>query len=285
MDFPLFCKLSPIPAALILVFSLSAGCVREATPVPEPHTELSRDTELPERVELFYFYEELCQSCDGAAEFDGIAETELAGVRDRYPYAIHRINVFQQGNRELYRGMLDSLGLDESALELPLLIAGGRVFSGNEGIARNLREAFLTAGEDLFVYKRVYNPKERKTGDRLFADYRIQPDRVSLVYFYRITCEECGKVTPLINSLPENITVAGTALPLDIIRINTRSGNNSERIAAFFEQYQVPDEDRMVPIVFLADTYLAGFPSIAAGLIPALETPTRLNRLAELIGR
>ncbi|MDR3166664.1 MAG: hypothetical protein LBT93_01865, partial [Treponema sp.] len=181
------------------------------------------------------------------------------------------------------QGIIDSLGLDGNTLELPLLIAGGRIFSGNERIAQNLREALLTAGEDLFVHKRVYNPKEKKTGDRLFADYRIRPDHLSLVYFYRITCEECGKVTPFIDSLPGNVTVEGTAVPLDIIRINTRSGNNSERIAAFFEQYQVPDEDRVVPIVFLADTYLAGYAAITAGLVPALETPVRFNQLSELI--
>ncbi|MDR2029385.1 MAG: hypothetical protein LBP93_07600 [Treponema sp.] len=270
-----------IPA--LLVFTFGTGCNRETGGVPEP--ALLREADLPERVELYYFYEELCQSCDGAAEFDAIAAAELEGVRDRYPYAIHRINVFLQGNQGLYQGMLDSLGLDRSAPELPLLIAGGRVFSGNEGIAKNLREAFLTAGEDLFVYKRVYNPAEKKTGDQLFDDYSIQPDHLSLVYFYRTTCGECGKVTPLINSLPEEITVGDRALPLDIIRMNTRSGNNSERIAAFFDQYQVPDEDRMVPIVFLADTYLAGYEAISAGLVPCLERPSQFNRLAELIRR
>jgi thiol-disulfide isomerase/thioredoxin len=267
--------------AILLVLVLNAGCSRETGRVPEPDSP--RQAELPDRVELYYFYEELCLSCDGAAEFDKIAETGLAGIRDRYPYVIHRINVFLQGNRELYQRICDSLGLDRNNLELPVLIAGGRVFSGNERIRENFREAFLTSGEDLFVNKRVYNPKEKKTGAELFTDYSIRPDHLSMVYFYRTTCEECGKVTPFIDSLPENIRVDGKALSLDVIRINTRSGNNSERIAAFFEQYQVPDEDRVVPIVFLADTYLAGYEAVAAGLIPRLETTPRLNRLEKLI--
>ncbi|MDR2363821.1 MAG: hypothetical protein LBD65_05345 [Spirochaetaceae bacterium] len=279
MRFPVIWKILPV----LWMLALGTGCGRNAGGGSEPASPGT--AELPDRVDMYYFYEELCQSCDGTAEFDAIAAAELEGVRDRYPYAIHRINVFLRENRERYQEITGSLGLDRDARELPLLIAGGRVFSGNEGIARNLREAFLTAGEDLFVYKRVYNPKEKKTGDRLFADYRLRPDHLSLVYFYRTTCEECGKVTPLIDRLPEKIAVGGTALPPDIIRINTRSGNNSERIAAFFERYQVPDEDRMVPIVFLAGAYLAGYEAIAAGLIPALETPARFNRLTELIGR
>jgi hypothetical protein len=284
MRFLFFLKTMPI----LMILVLSFGCNRETRRTPEPRlqeadfSEAPQQAELPDRVDLYYFYEELCQSCDGAAEFDKIAETELAGVRDRYPYAIHRINVFLQGNREVYQGVCGSLGLDRNSLELPVLIAGGRVFSGNERIRENFREAFLTAGEDLFVNRQVYNPGQKKTGDELFADYRIMPNYLSLVYFYRITCEECGRVTPFIDNLPENIAAGGQVRPLDIIRINTRSGNNSERIAAFFDFYQVPDEDRMVPIVFLADTYLAGEEAITAGLIPRLETISRFNRLEEL---
>ncbi|MDR2631135.1 MAG: hypothetical protein LBC60_09450 [Spirochaetaceae bacterium] len=79
------------------------------------------------------------------------------------------------------------------------------------------------------------------------------------------------------------IMVEGKAVPLDIIRINTRSGNNSERVTAFFDRYQVPDEDRMVPIIFLADSYLAGFQAITVVLDARLKTPSRLNLLVELI--
>ncbi|MDR0377501.1 MAG: hypothetical protein LBH70_06885 [Spirochaetaceae bacterium] len=267
-------------APVLLALALSAGCGLRTGPDAPRH---ERQAELPDRVELYYFYEELCQSCDGTAEFDAAAETELAGVRDRYPYVIHRINLFLQGNRDIYQEVCDSLGLDRDSLELPALIAGGRVFSGNEAIARNLREAFLTAGEDLFVYKQPYNPGKKKTGEHLFDDYRIRPGRRGLVYFYRITCEECGRVRPLIEGLPESVLVEGAPVLLDIISINTRSGNNSERIAAFFDRYQVPDQDRMVPIVFLADTYLAGYEAISAGLPAGLSAPFRFNRLEELI--
>jgi hypothetical protein len=163
MRSPIIWKIMPV----LWILAVGTGCNRDAGGISEPASP--RTAELPDRVDLYYFYEELCQSCDGAAEFDEIAAAELDGVRDRYPYAIHRINVFLRGNQNLYQEITDSLGLDRSALELPLLIAGRRVFVGNEGIAKNLREAFLTAGEDLFVYKRVYNPKEKKTGDRLFC--------------------------------------------------------------------------------------------------------------------
>jgi thiol-disulfide isomerase/thioredoxin len=287
------------PVSLVLLSVIFCTACTGGSPAPgtkqSPSTELSErvDTperteaperaELPERIDLYYFYEELCQSCDGTEEFRAIAEKELSGVRDRYPYAVQTLNVFLAGNRNFYEEMTDAMGLDRETLELPLLIAGGRVLQGNERIADNLREAFLSAGEDLFVYKRVYNPGEKKTGDRLFEDYGIRRDHLSLVYFYRITCEECEKVRPFIDSLPEAIPVDGRELPLDIIRINTRSGNNGERIAAFFDLYRVPDEDRVVPIIFLADTYLAGYEPIVSNLRPLLENPPKINRMESLL--
>ncbi|MDR2746589.1 MAG: thioredoxin family protein, partial [Treponema sp.] len=106
---------------------------------------------------------------------------------------------------------------------------------------------------------------------RLFDDYPVRPDHVNIVYFYRITCPECAKATPLIDQLSKTVRIEGKNVPLNIIRINTRSGNNGERIAAFFEAYGTPDADRIVPIVFFADSYLAGAEAIGGGLRDHLE--------------
>jgi hypothetical protein len=160
----------------------------------------------------------------------------------------------------------DNLGLDRDLLETPFLVNGGRVFQGCDSIGNNIREAYLTAAEDLYVYNRPYNPRTRKTGAMLFDDYPVNPNNVTMVYFYRVTCPECGQTTPVIDALPKTVTINGRERPLDIIRINTRSGNNGERVAAFLETWQVPDEDRMVPIVFFSDSYLAGFDAISEGL-------------------
>jgi hypothetical protein len=103
------------------------------------------------------------------------------------------------------------------------------------------------------------------------------------VYFYRIVCPYCEEANPVINGLPQTITVNGRQIPLDILRINTRSGNNNERVMAFFDHYQVPDEDRKVPIVFLADAYLAGPEPIGAELLARLSAPPQAHKLAELL--
>lgn len=227
-------------------------------------------TPLPDQVEMYYFYDELCASCDGTEAFDAYSAREMNGVRDAYPYAIHRVNVFAGAGNERFRSLCAEMGLDPDLLTLPVFIAGGRVFQGDETIEKNLREAFLVAGEDLFVRGQAYNPANKKTGPALFEDYAIDEEAVTLVYFYRIVCEECEKTAPCLDALPASVDIGGTARPVDILRINTRSSNNGERTAAFFDAYQVPDEDRMVPIVFTKDAYFAGYDAISAQLPAAL---------------
>jgi hypothetical protein len=194
--------------------------------------------------------------------------------RERYPNSFHLTNVYESVGRTQYVKVTDELGIDRDMLTLPVLILGGRVYQGYDNISSNIREAYLTAAEDLYVYNRPYSPRTRKTGENLFGDYPVNPDNVTIVYLYRIVCEECAKATPVIDSLPKTVMVDGRERPVDVIRINTRSGNNGERVAALFEAWQVPDRDRMVPFVFFSDSYLMGFEAISSGLLEGLgKTP------------
>jgi thiol-disulfide isomerase/thioredoxin len=232
----------------------------------------SRSSGLPDKVELYYFYEELCELCNESGKYFTMLDEKLPNEdRNRYPHDFFAYNVYHTSGHTEYERITDSMGIDRDTLNLPVLIAGGRVFQGFDTIAGNIREAYLTAGEDIFVNRRVYNPTGKKTGDHLFDDYPVRPDHVNIVYFYRITCPECAKATPLIDQLSKTVKVEGKNFPLNITRINTRSGNNGERITAFFEAYGVPNEDRIVPIVFFADSYLAGAEAISGGLQDHLE--------------
>jgi thiol-disulfide isomerase/thioredoxin len=250
----------------------------------DPYTESLAGKALPEQVELFYFYEQSCEVCDELNQFYEILSKELPhGIRDAYPHSIYTINTFSSEGRKTYERVTDSMALDRGLLQPPLLIAGGRVFQGNETIAANIKEAYLTAGEDLFVRRSFYNPALKKTGRQLFDGYSLNDSHVSMVYFYRIVCPYCEKVAPVINDLPKTLNINGAQVPLDIIRINTRSGNNNERVGAFFDHYQVPDDDRKVPIVFFASGYLSGVEPISLELAQKLSSPPAADKLAELI--
>ncbi|MDR0730193.1 MAG: hypothetical protein LBF63_00880 [Treponema sp.] len=249
--------------------------VSETTPAQAPVPETAAPVER-ETINAYFFYEELCALCQTDQErFVSILKEELPlEERDQYPNNFYILNAYNSSGRQEYIRVTDDMGLDRSTLQFPFLILGGRVFQGYDSITTNIREAYLTAAEDLYINKRPYNPRLRKIGDRLFDDYPVNPDHVTLVYYYRITCPYCAQVTPLIDALPETVLTAEGERPLDIIRINTRSGNNGERIAAFFEEWQVPDEDRVVPIIFFPGSYLSGDDAISDALYERLSEET-----------
>jgi thiol-disulfide isomerase/thioredoxin len=271
---------NPRPFLLAAVLPLVSALSVFARPVSD-----TRPAELPDKAELYYFYDELCELCNESGKYFAMLDEKLSNEdRNRYPHDFPVYNVYHTSGRAEYERITDSMGISRDTLNLPVLIAGGRVFQGFETIAGNIREAYLTAGEDIFVNRRVYNPAKKKIGDHLFDDYPVRSDHVNIVYFYRITCPECAKVTPLIDRLSKTVKIEGKNIPLTVTRINTRSGNNGERIAAFFETYGVPDADRMVPIVFFADSYLAGAEAIGGGLQDRLEQkPGSVNLLTGLL--
>ena len=251
----------------------------------DPYSDSLAGKGLPDKVELFFFYEQDCELCNELDKFYETLSKQLPHeIRNTYPHLIYTINVFSIEGRKTYEQVINAMSLDRMLLTPPLLIAGGRVFQGHETISSNIEEAYLTAAEDIFVNKKFYNPALRKTGNELFDDYTLNPNHVTIVYFHRIVCPDCKQINPLINELPGTIIIDGREIPLDIIRINTRSGNNSERVIAFFDKYQVPNEDRQVPIIFLADTYLSGVESITSELTTKLVNPALVNKLEELIG-
>ena len=250
----------------------------------DPYTEYREGKGIPEKIDLFFFYENNYAPCNEPEKFNNTVSDKLPPeIRNSYPHTIYTINTAEIDGRKTYEQITDAMGLDRKLLSQPLLIAGGRVYQGHETIAANILEAFLTAGEDIFVNHNFYNPALRKTGGRLYEDYSVNTDHVTMVYFYRIVCPDCNRIKPLIDGLPKTVARGGKEVPLDIVRINTRSGNNNERVADFFDRYRVPNEDRMVPIIFFGDGYLAGVESITGKLQEKLAAIPSGNMPAEII--
>ena len=124
----------------------------------------------------------------------------------------------------------------------------------------------------------VYDPLEERTVAQQLEDYPLEKGSATVVYFYRLTCEECIQTEEeFMDTLPEQVEADGKSYPRQVVRINTRSGSNNEILQAFFEAYQVPEEDQMVPIVFTSQGYLAGYEDITQNLLPQLEAGAGLN--------
>jgi len=224
--------------------------------------DTQEDSNLPDRIEMFFIYEENCASCDGTEEFFALVNQHISNTS--YPYVIETINIYHTGGDGRFSELSQYLlGVDSGTLTLPVLIINGLAFQGMNNIRDNFNEAFLTAGHDLFTRGVVFNPRYMRTGPELFADFYANPDNITLVYFYRIVCPACQEVEPLLENLPREVSVDGRYVTVDLVRINTRSGNNRERVLAFFDAYNVPNEYRFVPIIFTATGFYTGPERIA----------------------
>ena len=246
-------------ALCLLALCLLCACVAQA----------EEAAVLPEEIDIYFFHDTACGSCDGTEEFYAAFQSELGTSPLAYPYKLMTYNVFKTDGQAKYQQVLQEYGLAQIPGDFPVMIVYSKVFSGMDSIIKNLREAFLTAGEDIFEKRSVYLPG-RDAQRPPFEELPAASEAITILYFYRLTCEECGRTGPVIRALPESVEVAGKAVPVQLLNYNTRSGRNGDKLRLLFEAYEVPSEDQMVPILFIGDHYLAGYDAIASQLQPLL---------------
>lgn len=255
---------------LLVVMMLAAlafvGCDSDAEPVATVP-----ENNLPEKVEMFFVYSIRCMACeDVVSQFNELVDALPEGVFDPVRHEITMVNVVPEGGRERFEEITQEyLNTDTSHFTLPLLIINGAVHQGMESIANNLSESIQVASHDLFVRGYVFNPRYMLRGDRLFENYSAPDDAVTLVYFYRIVCPACMTIADDIAAIPDSVLVGGRETPVNLVTFNTRSGNNVERVLAFFEYYNVPEDMQRVPIIFTADGFYTGEEEIL-GLLESL---------------
>ncbi len=73
-----------------------------------------------------------------------------------------------------------------------------------------------------------------------------------LYFFYGEGCPHCGRVEPFIRSLGENPTIQ-----VEVFEVYNQR-ENSVLLQKYFSTYEVPQNQRGVPVVFIGDTYLVG---------------------------
>lgn len=215
----------------LLLTILVAGC---------SHVEEQEKAEA-ETVDFIFFHETGCGSCDGEKEFRDIVSEQISPYKEIRPYTLSFYNMFKSEERKEGAEVLAQYGLDAEKLSYPVMILDGEVYERMDEIRQNIKSAYLN-----------------KIG-------------ASAIYFYREDCDECNCLKPYMDGLPETVAVDGTEVEFTLIQKNSREGDNGKLIREMFKVYSVPDEDQMVPFVFLRDCYLAGEEEIQEKLLPLLE--------------
>lgn len=238
----------------------------------EDTAEESSTVALSEPFTMYFFHDTACGSCDGTSEFYEAYNRALEGIdRDAHPCQLLTYNIFQTGGNQVWKELTAEWGLDAASISCPALLVNGRVFSGLEQIEKNVREQYLLGMEGGFMEPDQIGTENALAEDELFDGWEADPEHLTIAYFYRYTCPECEETRPFIDGLPEEVEVDGKMVPLDVVKINTRGGRGGDRVMEMFRDREVPEEDQVVPIVFLADGYLAGYDAISGQLLAELE--------------
>jgi len=196
-----------------------------------------------DRPAVYYFFENYCGSCHPETEFaDEFRRLTGRALTDyRYEYA----NVADAAGRERYRQVLEAQSVPAEQQLLPMAIVDGRVYAGSRALSEALPRAFAESPDD----------------------------RRSLIYYvYAPACESCQKVNQEISKLGDFVPVkrGGYAFesPLTVRKINIYEEFGAAQ--ALFERYQVPEAERVAPIVFMGTRYHSGISSILPALRYAL---------------
>lgn len=198
-------------------------------------------------VDIFYFYD-----TKEDADISSVVEDQLS----KYNYELHSYDVLE--NAIFFEDFMYDLNLQTSSF--PIIVIGGNILSKN--FDKDLEEQLLVHFEEQRNNVDVVFENSLKT-DELFNQFEVDVNKNTLLYFYRIGCESCINITDTMLKIDES--------QVDILRFNTRSGRNIDRLYVLFDKYQVLEEDRVVPIIFLNDTYLAGDEAINEFLLDYIK--------------
>ena len=97
-----------------------------------------------------------------------------------------------------------------------------------------------------------YIPKSNTAfGDPIHATDSV------IYYFYKDYCPYCRELTPLMEGLPDQITLPdGTPSKVRLICLNKVEEEILEIITDYYATYDVPEEEQYVPAVAIGDRYL-----------------------------
>lgn len=194
-----------------------------------------------ETVSIYFFHNTACGTCDGTKEFRALVEEEISGYKDVCPYELLEYNVFKTGGKDKWDAVSEEYSLENESYIFPVMVVGGMMYTGMSEIREHLYAAYLKAAG------------------------------VSALYFYRKDCQECLDMELFWKQFPERYQSGGEEYPCRLLNLESRTDNNGDLIRQLFEKYQVPDDDQMVPIVFLKERYLAGQQEIEKNLLSSLE--------------
>lgn len=185
-----------------------------------------------------YFYENYCDACHPEEDFR--EEFRYLSGRDLSEFQYTGHNVVDKHARAAFDETMERLKVPQEQRLLPFVSMETHWYAGSTQI-------------------RAAMPRDFVAGD----------DTASLIYYLYITaCESCAAARAVLDALPATMEVTRGAYtfvsPIKVLSVDI--GGDPGLAQSLFDHYDVPQNKRTAPIVFLRDTYLGGAEAIARSL-------------------
>ena len=125
---------------LVAIVILSCGCSKEIQSLATPH-----------EIDIRFYHDTACSSCDGEEEFTKMFNEILADVKGEYPYRMRFYNVFTSEGMADFNKEAKKWGVSSENIDFPSMLINGKLYSGMQDIEQNLFEEFLSAGKDILA--------------------------------------------------------------------------------------------------------------------------------------
>lgn len=179
--------------------------------------------------EMYYFYEEICASCNPQAAFYQMADTRLQGLEGLSGSLIRCVNTFTDG-KDQFSAVCDAYDIPREDRLFPMLVTPAGYVFGEEAVENRLRQ--------------------------LVCDSYGITDEKTIRYYQRPDCPDCTSIRPLIEAAFE-------AHPdYHLVTIDTNDEREKAAFKALLTTLQVPEDLWQVPFLYNGIDFLSGSESI-----------------------
>lgn len=243
-----------------------------------------------EPIEVSYYYEEVCASCDGTKDFFELYNRVFtAEDKKTFKANISTYNVFMDSCRTKYEEVKDELQIPGDA-SLPVLIIGDQWISGHENMELQMRDLLMNhpvTEEDHDKNETVQSSMSQDMGQMSseaeteiennnefwqdLYDFIENAQLPAAVFFSTNHCEDCQAVKNWFSD---------QELEIQVLEYNIIEDACLNELKSVFTQYGVPEEKQKVPAVFFGEEYLIGKEEI-----PTMESLIKKDSNSALLKR
>lgn len=214
-----------------------------------------------------FYYENVCASCNGDADFFQLYEDCLSqDEKDALQGKTTTYNVFLDSCRERYDKQARELDIPEGT-PLPVLIVNGEWASGLAQMEPLLHQAAQLADNAVFDRSQVQEAEDidnktvlSKEEIRLFEQLEtllLESQKPVLLLFTTEACEDCESVKDWLNLQPE---IAKT----ELLEYNIIKDPCLNLLKALFRDYNLPEQEQKVPALFFGNQVKTGAAAITS---------------------